>query len=142
MADESDDYADDPEDAEVSPSETAQLSMKLKITKPVEVEAADVAVHMFIEDKFISKTEVTKLLADVGVVDFEAVFDLQTKSSSQTFVLHLVEDGQDKPLATGEFKLDALTESKPTPVTLTDETFVIILEKQSSKAHVSINLDE
>lgn len=116
--------------------------MKLKITKPVEVEAVDIAVHMFIDDKFISKTEVTKLLADVGVVDFEAVFDLQTKSISQTFVLHLVEDGQDKPLATGEFKLDALAESKPTPITLTDETFVIILEKQSSKAHVSINLDE
>lgn len=128
-------YADDAEPSAAEPSaepSTVQLVMKLKL-EAVE-EPVEVSVHLFIGEKFISKTE-AKTISEAGEHAFETPFDLESSASQK---LTVKVEGKD---ATGEFSLEDLKEGETTSVPMSTAGVVLLLDKSTVKAHDSIDLD-
>lgn len=129
---------DDAKEGEPEPSDETQLSMTLKVDGALEA-GIDAVVQVFAGDKFVFKTEVLSGFTE-GEKAFEETCNLQTKDKAQSLQLRLMVG--DDVLATGDFTLGSLTEGTPTPITLSDEKYVIILVPTADKATVSIDLDE
>jgi hypothetical protein len=121
------------------PTET-QISMMLKLSrkldKPIQATAA-----LYIGDRFIAKTD--SLALEEGEITFDTTFDIEAASRS-AFQLRLFDgepDDSGTPLGTTTFTL-AQIRNGPTPLTLSDPSYEVVLTTEKLDNTTTIELAE